>query len=185
MIIVGMQVINYKEDSIIKGDIKELYLSAFPEEERPPVNMFFNNAKKKDNDLLAFYDNNEFVGFTNLLFYKDICYIFFLGVTPSKRNKGYGSQILQETFAHYPDKTFVLCFEEVDDKYEDNELRKRRRGFYYRNGFKDNELKTCEYHVYYDTVYHGSHKVDFSDYLNLMVHNYGPIAKIYIKKADR
>ena len=140
-----MKFINYKSNQNIKKDIEPLYISGFPEEERPPVEMFFSFALKEDNDIYAVYDNNSFIGFTNLLFYKDLCYLFFLAVSPSYRNKGYGSQIIQEVFKNYPDKTFVLCFEEVDDKYSDNQLRKRRRDFYYRNGLKENILKTCEY----------------------------------------
>ena len=176
--------INYKDNLKIRNDIEALYVSAFPEEERPPVHMFFKNALKKDNELLGLYFDNEFIGFTNLLFYKDLCYMFFLAISEEHRNKGYGSQIIQEVFKAYSDKTFVLCYEEIDDKYEDIELRKRRRDFYYRNGFKDNNLKTCEYWVRYDTCYHGPHQVSFEDYLDLMVHCYGSRAKDFIKKAS-
>ena len=175
---------NYKHHPEIRKDIQKLYVSAFPRVERPPVNMFFNEAKKSDNELLGFYLDNRFIGFTNLLFYKDLCYMFFLAVSPEYRNEGFGSQIIQEAFKEYPDKTFVLCYDEVDEKYSDNNLRIRRRNFYLRNGFKDNNLKTLEYGVRYDTVYHGHHQIPFEDYLGLMIHCYGPLAKKYIKKAS-
>ena len=177
-----MKFVNYKEDKRVRSDVEQLYISAFPEEERPPEWLFFENALKEDNELLGFYKEKSFIGFTNLLFYKDLCYMFFLAVSPDHRNKGYGSKIIQEAFKLYSDKTFILCYEEIDDKYQDNELRKRRRNFYYRNGFKDNNLKTCEYWVNYDTCYHGKHQVPFEDYLALMVHCYGNRAKQYIKK---
>ena len=179
-----MKFINYKEQPKIRELIEPLYVSSFPDEERPPEEMFFSNALKKDNDIYAIYENNEFVGFTNLLFYKDLCYLFFLAVHPDFRNKGFGSKIIQEVFKMHEDKTFVLCFEEIDEKYEDNSLRIRRRDFYYRNGFKENNLKTCEYGVRYDTVYHGSHQVSFEDYLGLFIHCYGPEAKWIVKKAN-
>ena len=179
-----MKYINFKDNSEIRKDIEPLYVGAFPEEERPPEWLFFENALKEDNELLGFYENDEFIGFTNLLFHNDLCYMFFLAVSPEHRNKGYGSQIIQDAFKLYPDKTFVLCYEEIDDKYDDIELRKRRRDFYYRNGFKDNNLKTCEYWVNYDTCYHGSHQVSFDEYLGLMIHCYGWRAKKYIKKAS-
>lgn len=175
---------NYKDYPKIRKDIQSLYISAFPRVERPPVNMFFTEAKKDDNELLAFYDNDSFIGFTNLLFYKDLCYMFFLAVSPEYRNKGYGGKIIQEAFKEYPDKTFVLCYEELDDKYPDNDLRIRRSKFYQRNGFINNNLKTCEYGVIYETVYHGHRQVPFEDYLGLMIHCYGPLAKKYIKKAS-
>jgi len=178
-----MKFINYKTNQNIKKDIEPLYISSFPEEERPPVEMFFSFALKKDNDIYGVYDNNSFIGFTNLLFYKDLCYLFFLAVSTEFRNKGYGSQIVQEVLKKYPNKNFILCYDEIDDKYQDNSLRIRRRDFYYRNGFKDNELKTCEYGVRYDTCYYGSHKVSFEDYQGLFIHCYGPQTKKIVKKA--
>ena len=179
-----MKAKNYKEQPRIREDIEPLYISAFPEEERPPVDMFFDNALKEDNELLGFYENDEFIGFTNVLFYKDLCYVFFLAIAPVKRKQGYGSSILKYVTETYKEKRFVLCFEEVDEKYEDNSFRIKRRDFYYRNGFKDNKLKTCEYWVRYDTVYCGDHPVTFEEYLSIMVHCYGELAKKYIKKAS-
>ena len=179
-----MKYINFKGNSEIRKDIEPLYVGAFPEEERPPEWLFFENALKENNELLGFYENDEFIGFTNLLFHNDLCYMFFLAVSPKHRNKGYGSQIIQEAFRLYPDKTFVLCYEEIDEKYPDNSLRIKRREFYYRNGFMDNKLKTREYGVYYDTCYQGKHLVSFDDYLELMIARYGNRAKKYIKKAS-
>lgn len=178
-----MNLMNYKDHLVIRKQIEPLYVSSFPIEERPPVEMFFSFALKEDNDIYGVYDNDSFIGFTNLLFYKDLCYLFFLAVSPEFRNKGYGSQIVQEVLKKYPDKTFILCYDEVDDKYNDNELRKRRREFYLRNGFKDNNLKTCEYGVRYDTVYRGSHQVNFEDYLGIFLHCYGPGVEKIVKKA--
>lgn len=179
----NMKFVNYKENHDIRGDIEPLYVSAFPPEERPPEEMFFSSALKKDNELYGIYENNQFIGFTDLLFYKDLCYLFFLAVSPEFRNKGYGSQIIKEIFKMYPDKNFILCYDEIDEKYRDNSIRIRRRDFYYRNGFLDNNLKTCEYGVRYDTCYHGSHQVSFEDYQGLFIHCYGPEAKWIVKKA--
>ena len=179
-----MEFINYKDNPKIRKEIQHLYITAFPRVERPPVNMFFDNAKKANNDLYAIYEDDKFIGFTDLLFYKDLCYLFFLAVTPENRNKGYGSQIIKEVFELHKDKTFILCYDEVDEQYSDNSLRIRRKNFYLRNGFKDNQLKTCEYGVRYDTCYHGDHLVSFEDYLGLFVHCYGPQAKAIVKKAS-
>ncbi len=178
-----MKFVNYKSDQNIRNDIELLYISSFPPEERPPEEMFFSNALKSDNELYGIYENNQFIGFTDLLFYKDLCYLFFLAVSPEFRNKGYGSQTIKEIFKMYPDKNFILCYDEINDKYKDNSLRIRRREFYYRNGFLDNNLKTCEYGVRYDTCYHGSHQVNFEDYQGLFIHCYGPEAKWIVKKA--
>lgn len=180
-----MQFINYEENRRIKNDVRKLYVSAFPIEERPPVNTFFKIAELNNDELFGIYDNNEFVGFTNLIFYQDICYIFFLAVVENKRNQGYGSKILKCLQETYKDKVLTLCYEEIDEKYLDLELRKRRKDFYYRNGFKDNEMKTCEYGVNYETCYYGSHKVNFSNYLNLYKSVFGDRVKKIIKEINK
>ena len=77
-----MKFINYKENHDIRGDIESLYVSAFPSEERPPVEMFFETVKLENDQLFGFYNKSEFVGFANIITYKDIAYLFFLAVSP-------------------------------------------------------------------------------------------------------
>ena len=180
--IIEMKVVSYKQNPKIRKDVQPLYVSAFPREERPPVNMFFNTLKLDNDELLAFYDNNDFIGFANLIFYKDIIYIFFLAVSDTKRNNGYGTKILSYLKEEYKDKVLTLCYEEIDNKYKDIELRKRRKSFYFRNGFRDNEMKTCEYGVNYETCYIGSHKVNFDDYLGLYKSVFGDRVETIIKE---
>ncbi len=179
-----MNQINFKNNPIIRRDIEPLYVSAFPIEERPPEKIFFEKAYKDTNDLIAFYENGEFIGFTDLLSYQDICYVFFLAVTPQKRGQGYGSKIIEEIKKIKSEKTLFLCYEEIDEKYKDNSLRIKRRDFYYKNGFKDNNLKTKEYGVLYDTCYYGKRQVKFDEYLSLMIDNYSEWVKKFIKKAS-
>lgn len=174
-----MKFINYKDDRRIRRDVSRLYVSAFPIEERPPVNIFFKFAKRENDELYAIYDDG-FVGFTNLLIYKDLYYVFFLAVSETKRNKGYGSKILSGIKELMEDKTIVLCYEEIDDKYPDNEMRKRRREFYYRNGFIDNNLKVNEYGVIYDTCYIGKEKVKFEDYIKIYHSIFGEMVYDYV-----
>ena len=87
--------IYYQNQIYVKNDVSTLLVSAFPENERPPVDYFFKNFENDNNDLLAYYENETFIGFTALTFYKDICYIFFLAVSPIYRNKGYGVKLLK------------------------------------------------------------------------------------------
>lgn len=179
-----MNILNYKENRTIKKDIVPLFKSAFPSNERPPVPMFLKSSLMEGSDLLAFYEENTFIGFTQLTYHNDVIYIYFLAVDDQQRNKGYGSQILKEVFALYPHYRFILCYDEIDDSYPDNEMRKRRRDFYYRNGFKDNELKVNEFGVRYDTVYYGKDKVKFEEYLDVFISNFGEFVKEHIKKLN-
>ena len=91
-----MKIVNYINDKNIRKDVEPLFLSSFPETERPGPDIFFSSFKKESNVLYAFYDKDKFIGFTSLIIYKDIAYIFFLAVSPSLRGKGYGSQIISE-----------------------------------------------------------------------------------------
>ena len=50
-----MKFINYKTNQNIKKDIEPIYVSSFPEEERPPVEMFFSFALKEDNDIYGVF----------------------------------------------------------------------------------------------------------------------------------
>lgn len=132
---------SYKTDNSIRKDIEPLFISAFPSDERPPADYFFSSFDKTNNHLYGFYDSGLFVGFSSVIIYKDICYIFFLAVKESQRNKGYGSQILKQIKDMYKDYVLLLCYEDVDPSYKDYENRKRREQFYMKNGFKRIRLK--------------------------------------------
>ena len=177
-----MKIVNYINDKNIRKDVEPLFLSSFPETERPGPDIFFSSFKKESNVLYAFYDNDKFIGFTSLIIYKDIAYIFFLAVSPSLRGKGYGSQIISELKELYKDYVLLLCYEEVDKKYEDYEYRCKREAFYQKNGFIDNELKTNEFGVIFQTVYIGKHKVSFSDYQNIFANGFGEFAIKFLKE---
>ena len=68
----------------------------------------------------------------------------------------------------------MLCYEEVDPKYQNYEERVSRKAFYYKHGFIDNKIKTNEYGVIYETAYIGSHLVSFSKYLEIFKLVFGP-----------
>ena len=154
------------QENIIK-DISELYLSAFPEEERPPLDKFLNSLKQKEITLLTFYKEDTFIGFAYLVFYQDICCLFFLAVSSNYRHQGYGGEILEILKKEYKDYVIMLCYEEIDPKYPNYEERVNRTNFYYSHGFIDNKIKTNEYGVIYETAYIGSHPISFTNYFQI------------------
>lgn len=162
-----MRTIEYKENKNIRKDIEPLFVSAFIEEERPPVHIFFLSLKKDYHRLFGVYENDIFVGFYYLTFYKDICYIYFLAIKEEYRHLGYGSKILQYIKEKYPDYVLLLCYEEIDPKYDDYENRCKRERFYIKNGFVRNIFKVNEYGVVYQSAYYGKHTIPFVDYLNM------------------
>ena len=176
----------YSNQENIKKDVGDLLVEAFPEDERPPVDIFFKNLEinKEHTRLIAYYDNNAFVGFTSLVFYKHICYLFFLAVSPTLRHQGYGSQILEIIKKDYSDYTILLAFEEVDPKYANYEERKNRKAFYFNHGFKDNGFKSNEWGVIFETAYIGKRKVTFIEYKEIFKIGFDVNPDKYLKEAS-
>lgn len=169
-----MEKLLLREHPEIKEHISSLYLSAFPEDERPPLSYFYQMVDNfEENKVVAYFDKGEFIGFSYLVFYKDIMYLAFFAVSESKRNQGYGTKILNDIKNEYSRYVFLLCYEEVDEKYPDYENRLRRHNFYLRNGFINNHLKTREGDVIYQSAYIGNHPVSFEDYKMIFDHTYG------------
>ena len=61
----------------------------------------------------------------------------FFAVDKCLRSKGYGSFILQQIKNKYPNKKIIVSIEPCDDIAPDIELRKRRKTFYMKNGYKE------------------------------------------------
>lgn len=180
-----MEKVYLKQNPEIKDDISNLYISAFPEDERPPLDWFYQMITfKKRNQVIGYYENNEFIGFVYLVFYMKIVYTAFFAVTESKRNQGYGTKILNDIRDSYPEYTQLLCFEEVDTKYPDYENRLKRQNFYLRNGYIDNHLKTREGDVIYQSAYIGNKPISFETYKKIFDNTYGPGAnKKYLREV--
>ena len=179
-----MIVKNYLDNREIEKDIRPLFESAFPSEERPPSDIYFSSFNEPNNKvLLGFYVENSFIGFTSLIMNRDICYIFFLAVSPSCRNKGWGSKILSYVKEHYQKYNILLCYEEVDPKYDNYEERTKRERFYLRNGFIVNPLKTNEFGVVFQTATIGNRTITFKDYQVIFEKGFGKWTLKHLKEV--
>ena len=179
-----MIVKNYLENREIEKDIRPLFESAFPIDERPPSDVYFSSFNEQNNKvLLGFYVENAFVGFTSLILNKDICYIFFLAVSPSLRNQGWGRQILSYVKEHYQTYNILLCYEEVDLKYDNYEERIKREQFYLHNGFIVNPLKTNEFGVIFQTATIGNRIITFKDYQEIFEQGFGNWTLKHLKEV--
>ena len=142
-----------------------LFETAFPAEERPP----FSAVLAMDHHLFfGVYDGEKYIGLTYLVEFEDILYVFFLAVSKRHRNKGYGTNILNEIKNRYPSRRLFLLADEVGERYPDNEIRKRRIGFYARNGFVDSGTIITEYGVRYHLLTFGGAKVSEADFYRVM-----------------
>ena len=119
---------NYKYTDYQK-EIKQLYESTFPQNER----FDFNILKSCDNDsdvhLSAILEDDIFVGMQFTINYpNDITYLMYFAIDEQYRNNGIGSKALQKLVVSKDN--VLLCIEKPID-----EITQRRKEFYLRNGF--------------------------------------------------
>ena len=128
--------------------VKALYESAFPANERIPIKHLLDDKIKRE--FWAFFDGDLFCGFSNSITHGSITNIVYFAVMPELRSRGYGSQILQVIREQHPDTRIVVDIEVEEDSKDAEELerRNRRRDFYLRNGFGSSPV---------DYVWQGEH----------------------------
>ena len=128
--------------------VKALYETAFPANERIPIKHLLDDKIKRE--FWAFFDGDLFCGFSNSITHGSITNIVYFAVVPELRSRGYGSQILQVIREQHPDTRIVVDIEVEEDSKNAEELerRNRRREFYTRNGFDSSPV---------DYVWQGEH----------------------------
>lgn len=112
--------------------IENLLHESFPTDERRDDDMQ-REYTDSNPDFTAYLitDNEDKVGLITLWELNGFYYVEHLATSPNVRNKGYGKLIMQNLVNIFKDNRIVL---EVE--LPENELSKRRIGFYERNGFK-------------------------------------------------
>ena len=120
-----------------KREIKEVYLSSFPKEERMPFSLMLMMSCLWNTDFLAFYDGDTLCGFVYLASIRKLTFLMFFAVAESLRSQGYGSRILEELQARKEDHKIVVSIEPCDGTAEDMEQRIRRKRFYQKNGYAE------------------------------------------------
>ena len=178
-----MHKIAYQGEKEYQNLVVPLYESAFPIDERPPTKYFFASLKKKENSLFLYFDDDSFIGFAFITLYQDVCYLFFLAVSPTKRHQGYGGQILEDIKKTYQKYVILIAYEEVNPQYPNYVERVRREQFYLKHGFKNNQMKTNEFGVVYQTVFIGDHQVSFLTYLEVFKLGFGEESAKYVSEV--
>ena len=126
--------------AIADEKIKQLYETAFPEDEQIPWKDLVRLVEEMPLDFTAYYDGEEFIGFTIVYPRKSINWFWYFAVCEELRGKGYGQQILTQMIEHYKGQSFVLDMESPTQVSENIDQRKRRQNFYLRNGFRDTNV---------------------------------------------
>lgn len=130
-------------------EVKELFNSAFPQCERIPYWLLCLFALRKKVHLLAFYDDEAFVGLMLAYDHSSYFYIAYLAVNPKIRSKGYGGAILNFAFEMADSKPLVLEVELPEQNAENLEQRNRRISFYKKHGIYDSGFRYSDKGVTY------------------------------------
>ena len=156
--------------------VRRLYLDSFPDFERLPFWLVLYKSRKNDSNLYVIYDDEQFVGLTNLAYYKDIVYLYYLAIAPSQQSQGYGSEILSYLKDTYPDKRILLNIEKVDKTSENYTQRLNRKKFYELNGFQNADFEIVTEEITYEILYSGAH---------VAKHEYDALFKSYLNPVLR
>lgn len=121
--------------------LRGLYETAFPVDEQIPWDDLMRLIGEMSLDFTAYYDGEEFIGFTIVYPRKAFNWFWYFAVCEEWRGQGYGQQILNQLMERYKGQSCVLDMESPEQQPCDNiEQRKRRRNFYLRNGFRDTHV---------------------------------------------
>ena len=120
--------------------IKQLYETAFPEDEQIPWEDLMRLVGEMPLDFTAYYDGQGFIGFTIVYPRKSFNWFWYFAVREELRGQGYGQQILTQLTEQYKGQTFVLDMESPTQVCENIDQRRRRHDFYLRNGFRDTNV---------------------------------------------
>ena len=120
--------------------IKRLYETAFPDGEQIPWDDLMRLVGEMPLDFTAYYDDEEFIGFTIVYPRKAFNWYWYSAVCEELRGKGYGQKILSQLIEHYKGQTSVLDMESPTQVCDNQNQRKRRHNFYLRNGFRDTNV---------------------------------------------
>ena len=143
----------FEDPKKFKKQIKKLYRSAFPADERAPLFLLYRKSKREINSFYAVTAENEFAGFAYTIRGERAVYVFFLAVKEELRGRGYGSSVLAKIKKLYPELTVILMIEDTADTSAKNyDERIERLDFYRKNGFNRLNVQINEAGVEYELL---------------------------------
>ena len=154
--------------------IREIYMEAFPKQERKPFGILKRSVKRGKVELFAAWEGTDLLGFTAVIPFEDMVMVDYLAVSAKARGKGTGSQLMEEVCGHYTGKKVVLLIERLDDQAENAAQRQARRRFYLKNGFASTDLFTSGAGGDMEVLSFGG-QVHGSDYMRLQKYALGSI----------
>ncbi len=134
-----MRLVQIHSGNADNEQLRRLYGTAFPVEEQIPYDDLIYLMDKLDIDYTAYFDGELFVGLTMVLHLPRYNWGWYFAVREDLRGRGYGQDILSSVLEKYRGAhPFIIDIESpLQEDTPNPEQRRRRHGFYRRNGLKD------------------------------------------------
>jgi len=147
-------------------DIKQLYMDAFPFEERIPFYIMVSVGNDRGVEFLSIYDDDTWLGFIHTLVGEKLSYIFYFAIDGGLRQSGYGSKIIREYKKIHP--KLSLAIEPIEEDSDNIKQRKKRLAFYEKNGFETLDTRVVEMGVEFELMGAKGMEIKESDYKSLV-----------------
>ncbi len=137
-----------------KQDIKwaeELFLTAFPRDERPPFYVLTRGVGRNGVWLKILADG-ENAGFFYLITEGDPVYVCYFVIAPALRGQHIGTQAVQALLDRYSGKRLFLAIERTDENADNQSQRVSRKNFYLRCGLRESHRLMQEGPVIYEML---------------------------------
>ena len=147
-------------------DIKQLYMDAFPFDERIPFYIMVSVGNDRGVEFLSIYDDDTWLGFIHTLVGEKLSYIFYFAIDGSLRQSGYGSKIIREYKKMHP--KLSLAIEPIEEDSDNIKQRKKRLAFYEKNGFETLDTRVVEMGVEFELMGARGMEIKENDYKSLV-----------------
>ncbi len=118
------------------GQVKAIYMEAFPKAERKPFFLLRRAVRKGRSQLYLALDNGIVAGFISVIPYQGMVMVEYLAISNKIRGKGTGSKLLSEICRQYAAHRILLMIEQIDENADNAQQRIARKKFYLKNGFE-------------------------------------------------
>ena len=156
-------------------ELKKLYKSAFPKEERKPFALIKRMKQRGYCDVLSFHEDGNFLGLAITVFYENDVLIDYFAVNEKKRGLGLGTKMLGILLNQYKTSRVFLEVERPYPKKQGFDTKLKRKSFYLKQGFCDTGVAIRLFGVEFDLLSFGG-ELTFEEYYSFYLNVVGKFA---------
>ena len=116
-----------KEGKKYKEEVYALYVEAFPEVERKPLELIETLSAQGKMEMLAITENEEFLGLAINMMTGKTALLDYFAIAPGRRGGGIGSRSLKLLLERFHNQKYIFEIEKQDEQAENAAERKRRK----------------------------------------------------------